>query len=577
VQERAYEWLSRKVGVVWHDDHCVLASTAVATSASGRFKAVGDIAAYPAVGDADRLSEVMGQMDTAGLAELTTLQEPFAVAVWDTLQCSLTIARDALGLSPGFVASGARDLLCSNELEGFAGQDIDEAFVARFLAVGRLHPDHTIWKSVTPVPPGSLLCWNRAKLSRTSYWSLDRIPLQPKWTLPEAAEEFGRRFKAVIALHLAPGGRTWSDLSGGQDSASVAAVAGELNRETADCRLGGTITFADSIGDGDETSFVEAVTAAYDLRNERFSDYAPWSDDHEPPPMTPQPMRDYPYYARDRKVAGVVRSLGASYLLSGVGPDYYFPVTAHHAADLLRAGQPGAAWRLAVEWAMAKRERIWKTAWERAACPLLPRQLQLRLARSEHPVPSWIRPEFVRRFGFGCHYAALRVPALAPRSVYQSRIVSQMAGLGENLCSWRYTDGLSIRHPFLDRSLVEFCMSLPAAVRSDVHRPKPVMIRGLATALPTEVARRHTKGFRMLSRIRRTLSERPDVVRGLVNGSTLADLGVIEPRAMLSAVNDAVRRKDDYEATVLYYALSLETWLSVRFGRLTQTNKGEAA
>jgi asparagine synthase (glutamine-hydrolysing) len=152
-----------------------------------------------------------------------------------------------------------------------------------------------------------------------------------------------------------------------------------------------------------------------------------------------------------------------------------------------------------------------------------------------------------------------------------------MTGLGENLIGWRYSDGVSIRHPFLDRSLVEFCMSLPSTIRSDVHHPKPVMIRGLINTLPRAVARRHTKGFSMLGRIRRTLADPDCVPRRLLKRSILADLGVIEPRTTAAALDGAIARHDDFEATVLYYVLSLETWLSVRFDRFPLMKKGEAA
>jgi asparagine synthase (glutamine-hydrolysing) len=574
---KAQEWRRRAGCNVWFDEYCA-AITPMYFGGSGHLKGFGSISADPAADSQNGLAELMMEVERAGAGITSTIDVPFATAIWDAPKRTLTVARDALGLNPAYFADDGHGMLFSDDLEWFAHDAVDREFVARFLAVGRLHSERTVWTNVRPVPAGATVCWTAGKVSFHRYWSLDRIDVRPEWTLEAAADEFRRRFTAAVARQIASDQRTWADLSGGQDSAAVVATACALgNTAGTRRRLGGSLTFVDSIGDGDESYFVDAVTTKFGLRNERFRDYSPWLDDGQPPPSVPQPMRDYPYYARDRRASAVLRASGAAYLMSGVGPDYYFPLTAHHAADLLRHGNLRRSGHLIVEWAMARRERVWKTGWERALCPLLPRSVQLMLAARERAAPRWVRPDFIKHFGFGAHYAALRVAAPSRQSVYQGRIAAQMTGLGENLIGWRYSDGVSIRHPFLDRSLVEFCMSLPSTIRSDVHHPKPVMIRGLINTLPRAVARRHTKGFSMLGRIRRTLADPDCVPRRLLKRSILADLGVIEPRTTAAALDGAIARHDDFEATVLYYVLSLETWLSVRFDRFPLMKKGEAA
>jgi hypothetical protein len=50
--------------------------------------------------------------------------------------------------------------------------------------------------------------------------------------------------------------------------------------------------------------------------------------------------------------------------------------------------------------------------------------------------------------------------------------------------------GIDLRHPFADRDLVEFLISLPSAVKSDPMRPKAVLIDSLSEMLPTPLQQR---------------------------------------------------------------------------------------
>jgi hypothetical protein len=50
--------------------------------------------------------------------------------------------------------------------------------------------------------------------------------------------------------------------------------------------------------------------------------------------------------------------------------------------------------------------------------------------------------------------------------------------------------GIDLRHPFADRDLVEFLISLPSAVKSDPMRPKAVLIDSLSDMLPTPLRKR---------------------------------------------------------------------------------------
>jgi L-cysteine desulfidase len=59
--------------------------------------------------------------------------------------------------------------------------------------------------------------------------------------------------------------------------------------------------------------------------------------------------------------------------------------------------------------------------------------------------------------------------------------------------------------------------------------------------------------------------EREQIVR-MLRSSVLAELGCVEPKSLLAAVDDAARGQRN-DIGQVYAALSLETWMSVRSGR----------
>jgi len=509
---------------------------------------------------------IVGDGDLSRASSPNVLEWPTAIAVNSSRE--VIVRRSWFGAQTLYVQTGPDWIWAASDLGSIHGsRQIDLGFAASFIATGQLHCERTIWEDIQCVPCGGDGQWleGRLRLRRTPWEEAVRI--DDRLSLADAARTFKQVLHSAVAKRLTDDGSTWADLSGGHDSSAVVAVAGALRASGSSAGLGGTLTYIDSIGDGDESRFVDAVLAVYPSRSIRFINESPWADDGAPPPATSQPSRDYPYYARDRKVAARLRQLGASRLLSGVGPDFYFPFTAVHAADLVRRGSLSEASHLIVEWSMARREKIWKTTWERILVPNLPESIQSRALCRHVVLPDWLRPSFVTRFGFQEHKAALHMAPGSGASKFQRSIANRMAGLGETLASWRSLPGIIIDHPLLDDDLMKFCCTIPPTIRTHVHRPKPVLYAALDGVLPDAVRRRHTKGSTLLPRIRRTFSAEAKRLSALIERSILAELGVIEPRKLSQAVVRAAQGKDQDDGAMLYYVLSLETWLAANKGQ----------
>jgi hypothetical protein len=65
----------------------------------------------------------------------------------------------------------------------------------------------------------------------------------------------------------------------------------------------------------------------------------------------------------------------------------------------------------------------------------------------------------------------------------------------ENLEMEAASFGVDLRHPFTDRRLVDFMLTLPFEIKADAQRTKPILRDGLADVLPELVRRRAGKTY----------------------------------------------------------------------------------
>jgi len=500
-----------------------------------------------------------------GVSAVETAPGQFSVVIWDRRHDCLVAIKDAIGLLPLYHRTFASNVYVSDRADLFPSTaPLDNAFIAAFIASGGISSERSIWSDVNVIQGGTSTTWIDGLAHARRYWAAEKVPQNLDVDGRRAARLFADALRSAVHDAMEPDHATWADLSGGLDSSSVVCMAALLKSGSA--ALGGTISYVDSLG-GDETAFVDSVAEKFELRNVRLRDCAPWDDDGAPPPVTSEPARDYPFYSRDRKSAEILRRSGARALLSGVGPDCYMPFGPHHIGDLFVSGQLRDAARQAFRWSYIKRQPIWRVLARDVLLPFAPVRMQRRVAARRHPAPRWIRRNFLRNSNFLEHWHRPFVVNGAPGRFGQASISRYLNTLSASLHNWREMDGIEIRQPFLDRRLVELCLSLPTTVRTEVARSKPVLRDAMATVLPPKVLRRQcTKGTGLQPRICSAFCNHRQSLERLLKQSCLADMGCVEPGLMLREIDEYCAGRGDV-VTTLYATLALETWLAVRSNR----------
>jgi asparagine synthase (glutamine-hydrolysing) len=514
---------------------------------------VARIAGVDASGPAGDLALVLAALDAAGESCVPRLLGDFAFVAWDARAQKLLAVRDAFGVKPLYQRDG-RDMLlfASNAGTLQQGEEYDHDYIVAHLSGNPASVDNTIWRGVRAVGSGTLVRQRGTVQRIERYWSPARFTPAESGDESANCARFRDLLEEAVRTRVEDATQVWAHLSGGLDSSSIVAMASGVCSAS---HVAGTVTVVDSLGDGDERLYSDAVVQQYNLRNEQVHDYWAWQDDGEAPPLTDQPTAMYPFYARDRRIWHIVRDSGSRVLLSGMGADHYLHGSLDYITDLAGSLRVRSALHEALHWAVATRQSFWGVARHWLLEPFLPALLRHGSAAA---APPWLLQRA------DAHRTGPAAAANVCSSRFAARIAAEVASLPAWYERWPFGDDVEMRYPFLYRPLVEMSLALPATQRVRPHARKWILRQAARDILPERVRTRSTKGG-IDARILWSLQREQSRIDTLLRDPILAQLGCIDPEPLRRAVDQA-RRGVPVHNVHLFSALALESWLAVRAG-----------
>jgi hypothetical protein len=205
---------------------------------------------------------------------------------------------------------------------------------------------------------------------------------------------------------------------------------------------------------------------------------------------------------------------------------------------------------------------VWPLIAGRQAAAVLNRDAELH---------QWFTDGFLKRSSALHHLAQpMRMPGRRGH-YYDAQVHDSLEAFAERVSQWHFSPGVEIRHPLMHLPLVEFVLRLPPQLRSKVQRSKLVLREAMKGVLPDAVRNRHGGGI-IAPRVFWALRHERSLLKRLLKEPVLAELGCIEPRQILRSL-DSFNIFRTGEATFLYVLLSLETWLTVKTGRWTESHQ----
>jgi asparagine synthase (glutamine-hydrolysing) len=171
------------------------------------------------------------------------LRGMFAIALWDSRNRKLILARDRVGKKPLFYSANDKRILFGSELKALLAADslsggIDQQALSDYFSFGYIPAPKTIYHAVRKVMPGHYLVATASGVRETKYWDLSFRKVEER-----SEEEWSERLRH--SLCEATRVRLMSDvplgafLSGGIDSSSVVAMMSHLmKRAVTTCSIG---------------------------------------------------------------------------------------------------------------------------------------------------------------------------------------------------------------------------------------------------------------------------------------------------------------------------------------------------
>ena len=165
----------------------------------------------------------------------------FALAIWDTRDRKIFVARDRFGEKPfHYVYIPDRLFAFASEMKALwaaraAGRDIHEETLALFTQHGQVEiGEQTIYRGILRLPQAHCLTLGSdGRLQKRRYWDIDPRVRIDGWTNERYAEQFRDHLVSSVNLRLRADVPVGSSLSGGLDSSTIVSVINRLLPESA--------------------------------------------------------------------------------------------------------------------------------------------------------------------------------------------------------------------------------------------------------------------------------------------------------------------------------------------------------
>ena len=493
----------------------------------------------------------------------------WAVSIWNVQQQELIFAIDYIAIRHIFYYLKQDRIWWATDLAPLVLLSdekfhIDDDYIAGYFAYD---PDAhlTPYREIREAPPGHFVRIRNGNAFVERYWRFSPTSRIRYKTDAEYEEHFRHVFRQSVRRRLRSDSPILAELSGGLDSSSIVCMADDiLANEGAPTPRLDTLSFYDKTEpNGDDWIYFPKIEEKRGKTGHHIDvsklGKSPASLKYTEFSALPGHLGVGRQLELER--AAVVRQGNYRVTLSGMGGDEFMGglsnPTSHLADSIVQLRLVTLAKEL-MAWSLVKR-RPWIHLLGQALVDLLPPFLGQYICNQANVEP-WIEKKFAKRTKLALRLLDVEEHFglwLPTRRSY----VAGMLLMANKLAKWKapvlaYEE---CRHPYLDKNLIEFILSIPASQLLRPGERRSLMRRSLVRVVPPEILSRRTKQIGARAPLM-VLEKNWEEIQSCLDSSLSSSLGFTN-HAQFSYALQAARNGKQLNIVRLFRGIALELWL----------------
>jgi len=498
---------------------------------------------------------------------VTHLAGMFAIALWDTRQKKLLLARDRVGIKPLYYSVGLDRLVFGSEIKALlqdgVPREIDPQALHDYLSFNYVPGPRTIFSHIRKLPPGHLLTCKSGDVKVRSYWELhyqENVSKNGTHAEEEYCEALHDLLKTTVKQHLISDVPLGVFLSGGIDSSSLVALMREVSSQTIQ-----TFSIGFSEQSYDELAHARVIAKAF-------------ATDHHELVVRPQVIDLLPELIRYFDEPFADSTAIPVYCVSKLAREHVKVALSGEGGDEVFAGyETYSAYKFA-----ALYQRLPKFL-ATSVIPAMIRRLPVSHDRVSFdykakrfvngallpPVEGhyWWKVIFTEEAKAALYAAGsngFADPVRLYHQVYEqctaSDILTKILHIDLKISLPDYilvkadrmsmATSLEARVPFLDHRVVEFAAALPPHLKlRGLTQKKYILRKAMARHLPAQILRGKKRGFNVPIPVW-LRGELRDVVHDVLSPQRVKEAGLFNPETVSSLIQDHEAMRMDYSRNI---------------------------
>jgi len=458
--------------------------------------------------DTEVLMAVWAYWNVEGLRLLVGM---FAFVIYDTVELTITLVRDAFGIKPLFYYNNSNGLLFSSDINALKVLVSEKIEVNISKALDYLitgdhdYDEESFLENIFQILPAHYLQvnLNTGVLSKPKRWWFPSIKERTDLSFEDASKVLRNLFLKSVKLHLRSDVPLGAALSGGIDSSAIVCAIRYLEPNLPIH----TFSYVARGSEFDEEKWIDVINKNVNaISHKIYVDGNNLIEDLEDLVYTQgEPFGTTSIYAQ-YKVFQLAKKCGITVVLDGQGADESLAGYEGYPIPVLQEYVNKLQWRKIVRFINSYKKRTGKSRFgifKKLVISLVPFRYKFILnnlfVRFKIKIPTWINPQFFN-LKSNINFKENPIDVNGRKLSNELRRSLGQKGIGKLL---RYEDRNSMRWsiesrvPFLNIELVEFLLTLPTSyLISEFGETKRIFRAAMRGIVPDEILDRRDKiGF----------------------------------------------------------------------------------